>query len=96
MRFVVAADHSGFLLKNSICGALRSWGHEVLDLGTTSTDRVDFPDLAEKGCPIVLNGGVDRGVLLCGSGIGMSIAANKFPGIRAARAVRKGHPAFLR
>ncbi|MHB1162820.1 MAG: ribose 5-phosphate isomerase B [Chloroflexota bacterium] len=84
MRLIVAADHSGFHLKDPIINALRSWGHEVLDVGTfTPQPRVDFPDLAEKVCPPILSGEVDRGIMVCGSGIGACIAANKFTGIRA-------------
>lgn len=85
MRLVVAADHSGFLLKGPILEALKSWGHEAIDIGTdNSCVRVDFPDLAEKVCRMVLSGEVDRGLMVCGSGVGACIAANKFTGIRAA------------
>jgi ribose 5-phosphate isomerase B len=85
MRLVVAADHSGFPLKGPILDAVRSWGHEAIDIGTDNDRvRVDFPDLAERVCRMVLSGEVDRGIMVCGSGIGACIAANKFRGIRAA------------
>ncbi len=72
-------------MKGPIITALRSWGHEVLDVGTFAPQpRVDFPDLAEKVCPRVLSGESDRGVMVCGTGMGACIAANKFAGIRAA------------
>lgn len=85
MRIVVAADHSGFPLKAHIVETLRSWGHDVLDVGTFNPQpRVDFPDLAEKVCPRVISGECDRGVMVCGTGMGACMAANKFAGIRAA------------
>lgn len=84
MRLAVAADHSGFAMKDPIIERLRSWGHQVTDLGTDAPrPRVDFPDLAEKVCGELLSGRADRGVMVCGSGIGACMAANKFPGIRA-------------
>lgn len=84
MRIVVAADHSGFHMKDSIIQALRSWGHDVQDVGTFApAPRVDFPDLAETVCGKILSGEVHRGVMVCGSGLGAAIAANKFVGIRA-------------
>jgi RpiB/LacA/LacB family sugar-phosphate isomerase len=83
MRVAVAADHAGFELKGHILEALRAQGHVVVDLGTTSTDPVDYPDFAEAAAREVLAGRVDRGVVVCGSGVGASVAANKVPGIRA-------------
>lgn len=84
MRLAVAADHSGFAMKDPIIEKLRFWGHQVTDLGTFAPlPRVDFPDLAEKVCGELLSGRADRGVMVCGSGIGACMAANKFPGIRA-------------
>jgi len=83
MRIAIAADHAGFPLKQELAPWLRSSGHEVTDLGTNSTDPVDYPDYAEAIARAVLEGKVERGVLICGSGVGASVAANKVPGIRA-------------
>lgn len=84
MRIVVGGDHAGFLLKGTVVDTLRSWGHEVADVGTNSPDPVDFPDIAELVCEAVLGGEAERGIMVCGTGVGASIAANKFRGIRAA------------
>ena len=84
MRLIVGADHAGFPLKGRVVGALREWGHAVEDVGTHSTDPVDFPDITRRVCDPVRAGSTDRGVLVCGTGIGACIAANKIPGIRAA------------
>jgi RpiB/LacA/LacB family sugar-phosphate isomerase len=81
---VVAADHAGFLLKQEIAEVLRREGHEVLDVGTDSTAPVDYPDFAEAVGLAVRDRRAIRGVLICGSGVGASVAANKLPGIRAA------------
>jgi RpiB/LacA/LacB family sugar-phosphate isomerase len=83
MRICVGADHAGFLLKESVRKFLAENGHEVEDLGTHSTDPVDYPDYAEKVANSVLQGQSERGVLICGSGVGASVAANKIPGARA-------------
>src|ERR1700739_4446463 len=83
MRIAVGADHAGFLLKQDIASYLGKLGHEVLDLGTNSTAPADYPDFAEAVGKAVLEGRVARGVLICGSGVGASVAANKLPGIRA-------------
>lgn len=80
----VATDHAGFPLKGRIIDDLRHCGHEVFDLGTNSTDPVDYPDYAKAIAEAVLDGRADRAVLICGSGAGACVAANKFPGIRAA------------
>ncbi len=80
----IAADHGGFELKATLSADLRARGYEVLDFGTNSGDSVDYPDYAEMVAEAVRAGRAGRGVLICGSGIGMSIAANRFPGIRAA------------
>ena len=79
-----AADHGGFELKNLLAEKLAEWGYEPLDLGTYSTDSVDYPDMAAKMADAIKAGKADRGVLVCGTGIGISIAANRFPFIRAA------------
>jgi len=83
MRLAVGSDHAGFELKETLAAYLRESGHEVIDIGTRSTVPVDYPDYAEALARAVLDGGAERGVLLCGSGVGASVAANKIPGIRA-------------
>jgi ribose 5-phosphate isomerase B len=84
MRIVVGADHAGFALKQEIADELRGKGHEVLDVGTSSPEPVDYPDSAEAVGRAVTDGRAERGVLVCGSGVGASVAANKLPGVRAA------------
>jgi ribose 5-phosphate isomerase B len=84
MRIALAADHAGYALKQDLLGVVRALGHEVTDLGTDSEAPVDYPDFAEKLGMAIREGRVDRGVLLCGSGVGASVAANKIPGVRAA------------
>ncbi|MEZ5285312.1 MAG: ribose 5-phosphate isomerase B [Vicinamibacterales bacterium] len=84
MRIAVGSDHAGYELKRDLAGYLAQQGHEVTDLGTHSTAPVDYPDTAEAVATAVRNGQADRGLLVCGSGAGVSVAANKFPGIRAA------------
>lgn len=84
MHIAIASDHAGVDRKWEVLNALRADGHEVDDLGTDSTAPVDYPDFAEKLAMWVVAGQAERGVLLCGSGVGASIAANKVPGIRAA------------
>jgi RpiB/LacA/LacB family sugar-phosphate isomerase len=79
----VGADHAGFELKEIVAEFLREQGHKVLDLGTCDTKPVDYPDFAEAVGRAVLDGRADRGVLICGSGVGACVAANKLPGIRA-------------
>jgi ribose 5-phosphate isomerase B len=84
MRIAVGTDHGGYPLKKVIMQAVRNAGHEVLDLGTFSEDSVDYPDYAEKVGRAVQEGDADRGIVLCGSGVGACIAANKMVGIYAA------------
>ena len=84
MKIVAAADHGGFEMKNQIVENLRKQGFAVEDLGTNSADSVDYPDFAEKAAAKVLAGQADLGILVCGTGIGISIAANRHKGIRAA------------
>ena len=84
MRIAVGADHAGFEMKRDLAAVLRTLGHEVLDLGTYSTAPVDYPDCAGSVATSLDDGRADRGIVVCGSGAGASIAANKFPGIRAA------------
>ena len=84
MKLVIGADHAGFPLKAPVVALLKSWGHTVTDMGTHSTDPVDFPDVAKKVCGEVLAGRAERGILVCGTGVGACIAGNKVRGIRAA------------
>lgn len=84
MRLVLGSDHAGYELKQDLVEYLRASGHEVVDVGTCSTAAVDYPDFAELVGAAVLDGRAERGVLICGSGVGVSVAANKIPGIRAA------------
>jgi ribose 5-phosphate isomerase B len=84
MIIAVACDHGGFPLKEEALEAVRAAGHEALDLGTFSAESVDYPDYAEKIAQSILSGKAERGILMCGSGVGASIAANKFPGIFSA------------
>ncbi len=83
MKVAVAGDHAGFDLKEVMIEVIEGFGNEVIDLGTTSTDPVDYPDYAEKVGRSIQKGEADRGVLICGSGVGAAIAANKMRGIRA-------------
>ncbi len=84
MRIALGADHAGFDLKQILVADLRQRGHEVIDAGTTSVDPVDYPDFAEAVSKMILSGAAQRGLLICGSGVGASVSANKIPGIRAA------------
>jgi RpiB/LacA/LacB family sugar-phosphate isomerase len=84
MRIVVGADHRGYQMKDEIAAALRQAGHEVLDVGTNSADSVDYPDYARAVGEALTNRRAERGILVCGSGVGASIAANKVRGVRAA------------
>jgi ribose 5-phosphate isomerase B len=83
MRIAVAADHAGFEMKEFVRRWLADAGHEVTDLGAFSEASVDYPDFAGPACARLLSGDADRAVLVCGSGVGMSMAANRFRGIRA-------------
>lgn len=84
MRIAFGADHAGFELKRDLAAGLAQQGHEILDVGTFTAAAVDYPDIAEAVATAIRDGKVDRGVIVCGSGAGVSVAANKFPGIRAA------------
>lgn len=84
MKFYIATDHAGLDLKDYTVELLREKGHEVVDLGPFSKDRVDYPDYAVKVCESILSDTTSQGILICGSGIGMSMAANRHSGIRAA------------
>ena len=83
MRVALGADHAGFEMKQAIAEHLHSLGHTVLDLGTDSAAPVDYPDFSAAVARAVLEKRADRGVLICGSGVGASVAANKLAGIRA-------------
>lgn len=83
MKIAVACDHAGFPLKGIVLKAVGESGNDILDLGTYSTDPVDYPDYAEKLGRAIQRGEADRGVLLCGSGVGAAVAATKLRGIRA-------------
>jgi ribose 5-phosphate isomerase B len=84
MKVAVGTDHGGFALKETVIDAVRAAGHEVLDVGTFDTQAVDYPDYAEKVGKAIQNGEAARGILLCGSGVGANIAANKLKGVYAA------------
>ncbi len=83
MRIAVGADHAGFELKENVRAFLQKAGHEVVDLGTHNLDPVDYPDYAEAVGRALREGKAERGIVICGSGVGASAAANKIPGIRA-------------
>jgi len=84
MRIAVGTDHRGFHIRSKLIELLGRLGHEVDDEGTFSSDAVDYPDIAATVAGKVSHGEVERGILVCGTGLGMCIAANKFPGVRAA------------
>jgi ribose 5-phosphate isomerase B len=84
MKIAIGADHAGYRLKAELVDFIRSLGHELEDMGANGPQSVDYPDFASAVCGKVVSGEADRGILVCGTGIGMSIAANKVPGIRCA------------
>jgi len=86
MRIALASDHAGFPLKDHLASSLAAAGHEVLDLGTDGAESVDYPQYAEPAARAVAHGDAERGVLVCGSGNGVAIVANKVAGIRAVNA----------
>ena len=96
MKIAIGADHAGFLLKQKLRDELIAKGHEVSDAGTTSTDSVDYPDFAEIVAGQVVSGTVEKGILVCFSGVGMSIAANKMNGIRAALGTSEDEVGYVR
>jgi len=83
LRYAIGGDHAGFLLKNDVLKLVQSQAIDVIDCGTHTSESCDFPDFAEMVARKILAREVDRGILVCGSGVGVSVAANKFPGIRA-------------
>ena len=84
MKIAIGSDHAGFGLKEDVLALLKGSHHEVVDCGTNTTASVDYPDFGEKVSRMVSLGDADRGILICGTGIGMSMVANKFPNVRAA------------
>jgi len=86
MKIAVGSDHAGYHLKEHVKGALSAAGHDVLDVGTSSAESVDYPAFAERAARLVADGEVERAVLACGSGVGVSIVANKVAGVRAVNA----------
>jgi len=84
MKIAIGSDHGGFQLKNEIIDFLKGRSIDIMDVGTDSDASVDYPDFGEKVARFVADGKVDSGIVVCGTGIGISIAANKIPGIRAA------------
>ena len=84
MKIAIGGDHAGFPMKGPIFDFLTSQGHEVTDFGTLTGEPVDFPDISRTVCDEVRQGRVERGILICGTGVGAAIAGNKIPGIRAA------------
>ena len=83
-KLVIGSDHAGFPLKGPLVQTLQSWGHHIKDIGTFSADPVDFPDIAQKLCAEIQAGRSDRGIMVCGTGVGATIAVNKIRGMRAA------------
>jgi ribose 5-phosphate isomerase B len=96
MKISIGSDHAGFALKQQIAESLRASGHDVDDEGTASTDSTDYPDYAGKVGHKVASGEAEKGILVCSSGIGMSIAANKVHGVRAALAINADSVQFSR
>ena len=92
MKLAIGADHAGFPLKGPVIELLEAKGHSVADFGTYSLDPVDFPDIAGKVCAALRSGDAERGILVCGTGVGAAIAANKHPGIRAPSATTTLRP----
>ena len=83
MEIAIGSDHAGYLLKKDLIQYLKDLGFKINDIGTDSQNPVDYPDYAEKLSMEILNGNAERGIFICGSGVGASVAANKIPGIRA-------------
>ena len=83
MKIAIGCDHAGFALKDTVIQTVQRLGHEVLDCGTYSTERADYPDFADKAARLVASGQAQRGIVICGSGVGVCITANKTKGIRA-------------
>jgi ribose 5-phosphate isomerase B len=84
MKIAIGSDHAGFGLKEDVLELLKGLNHDIVDCGTHTTESVDYPDFGEKVSGMVSGGEVERGILICGTGLGMSMVANKFPNVRAA------------
>ena len=96
MKIAIGSDHAGFVLKEQLRDMLRAEGHDVTDFGTTSTESTDYPDYAAAVGHAVRDGAFEKGILVCSSGVGMSIAANKIKGIRAALGTNPVEVSFVR
>ena len=96
MKIAIGSDHAGFELKEQLRDTLRAAGYEVADLGTASTESTDYPDYAAAVARAVRDGQAGKGILICSSGVGMSIAANKIKGIRAALGTNPEEVSFVR
>ena len=96
MNISIASDHAGFEQKQALVGYLASKGHDVIDRGPDCDDRVDYPDYAARVAHDVVDGMAERGVLVCGTGIGMAMAADKVPGVRAANIINSEFAALCR
>jgi ribose 5-phosphate isomerase B len=96
MRIAIAADHAGFALKQDLRDSLMKQGHQVVDFGADNTESTDYPDYASSVAREVASGRADRGILVCSTGVGMSIAANKVRGVRAALATHPDQVRFTR
>ncbi len=96
MRIAMGSDHAGFELKGHVAEALRAAGHEVVDVGTDSEESTDYPLFAEPAARMVADGEAERGVLVCGSGVGVNIVANKVDGVRAVNAHDVGEASLAR
>ena len=96
MRIAMGSDHAGYELKLHVADALREAGHEVLDVGADSEESTDYPLFAEPAARLVANGEAERGVLVCGSGVGVNIVANKVDGVRAVNAHDVGEAKLAR
>ena len=96
MRITVGSDHAGFELKEHVAGALREAGHDVIDVGTDSEESTHYPLFAEPAARLVADGEAQRGVLVCGSGVGVNIVANKVDGVRAVNAHDVGEASMAR
>jgi ribose 5-phosphate isomerase B len=95
-QILVGSDHAGFELKAYLKAALDKQGIQVIDVGCSSEDSCDYPDFAREVCSRILSGQASRGILICGTGLGMSMAANRFPGIRAALCTTEFHARMSR
>jgi ribose 5-phosphate isomerase B len=95
-RILIGSDHAGFALKQLVVDYLTRGSYEVLDVGCRTESSCDYPDFAQELCRRIVAGEADRGILICGTGLGMSIAANRFPGIRAALCTTEFHARMSR